>query len=279
MLFELPAALDMASGRRGVQPLDSAAYQQTVGNLPPGWEWDSPIPGENRAGRVPFTRQKKVLTRAGGTLKPSLVKSYYQNGAATPGAINFALGTAGGTVVLLNPIVPGDLDGNRLGRRINMLNIRFKGLITPVLGTAVTTDSSNMYAIVYDRFPNAVAATYQNIFTDVAGNATQTALTPENPNFEGRFLVLKRVNLNLPFFTTGGTGANDAGTMWWRDSISSSTNIKMKINLRELLTVYNATGGATAASINTGALYLVVAGLGNWQILGCGWIIEYVDSR
>lgn len=221
------------------------------------------------AERIPFARKPLMIG-------PGFAQVQIKTFVGTSNNVVFAsaAGASTGTLLLLNGIIRGVQDGQHVGRRINMVRLRLKGVITPVGSVTVATDSGGMYSIVYDRSPNAAQCTYGDIFQDVFGNTTRSSLTPENPNYEGRFLVMKRVGQIHPYYTVA---AAKVSGMTWRDNISTSANVNINIPMQQLLTVYNSTNGVTAASINTGALYLVLTGPGAYQFVTLGWNLTYAD--
>lgn len=223
--------------------------------------------------RIPFLKQPKLLK---GNMEQVQKKTF--SSLQTGITLGNSSGGGGGSFTLVNQIIKGSADGTRVGRRINMLLLRVKASLAPNAsgGLSSTADELGQYAVVYDRNPNAAACTFGTIWQDVFAGTTRTCLTPENPDYEGRFLVLKRTPLILPYYTvTAGIVSN----LTWRDNIKMSCLIDFKINLKELVSVYNSTNGTTVASINTGALYICLSGgpSAKWSVPVLGWQLTYAD--
>jgi len=142
-----------------------------------------------------------------------------------------------GSVTLLNGVAQGDDSTNRDGRITYAKSIKLEGYV----GHAVPASGVQMLAAVYliwDKQGNGAAPAITDIFN------LSSSTSPLNLNNRDRFTVLRHQAFAL------NTAIN---------SINHRMSIYVNLNKPEFKTVYGGTG-ATVASINTGALYLVTLG-------------------
>lgn len=141
-----------------------------------------------------------------------------------------------GATLLLNGLVEGLDNINRIGRKVDIKNIQAKLVVyNNTLATTSTPGSEVIrVAIVYDRQPNSALGNYFDVYTGAA--AVNTPLYPRSVNNIGRFRVLKE---ELIYLDTAG-GASKTIDFWMPC---------------DLLTRYDGTG-ATVADISSGCLFL-----------------------
>lgn len=239
--------------------------------LPPGTEWsreENVKDDKKRAGFVLAPKDWLIASRT-----PTIAVKTFQGDAAV--VVGF---TTAGSCKFLLPILQGKEEGQRVGRRINLKQIKIKAIIQPDTTGTVATDVRLMYALVYDRYPKGTPLTFNNVFTDVFGAATQNPLTPQNPDNDARFLVLYRRNIQMPhFLVTGGVANNTT----YLDPIASNSLVCITVDLQLLATVFNKGAAATGviADVNTGSLYWITSSsvASAYHHQGMGWQVQFTD--
>lgn len=162
-----------------------------------------------------------------------------------------------GTVTLLNPIGTGTDFYQRVGRKVKLSSILFKGhvaLQSPGTGASGSSESYPIrVALVYDDQPNGgstpvVSDIFQSV--DSSGSAASASpYTPLNLNNRDRFTVLKDWTMCLkPITNLGTTGS-------YGDGMHAVRNLSFYKRLN-LDAIFNGTG-AGLSTIQTGALYFV----------------------
>ena len=155
---------------------------------------------------------------------------------------NKAIALAGGTVTLLNGIAQADDYTDRNGRQAKMVNVQ-----THLVATAPAAHAGQLgrVLLVWDNAPNGVIATVAQIMA-----SDSAAAFPKVDNAK-RFTILRDIKLCL------GTSVSTA-TQAMSDMNTAIVNEYCKVNS---VTQFSDTG-ATIASIQNGALYLVTLGTG-----------------
>lgn len=148
---------------------------------------------------------------------------------------------------LLNGIAAGTDFYNRVGRKVKLRSLLFRGDVY----AADTTTSGAMsirVALVYDGQANGAAITHSDVFNSVdsGGTTGSRAYSGVNLNNRDRFKILKDWS-----FTLAPVALNAAGNGGYHNRRVFKAYIPL--NLDE---VFSGTG-ATISSIQTGALYLI----------------------
>lgn len=158
----------------------------------------------------------------------------------------------------LNLIRAGSSFNNRLGRKLEMINVRVVGQVLPIR-TAVNNDYCRIM-IIYDRQTNGALPAIADILqtTDQALANTTTSSSGANMNNRDRFLIIRDTRLQLPTLTdTAGVITNN-GLI---DPVSTTFNIDLFAKLPGLVTQYKADSApAVIGDIASGGLYLVTFG-------------------
>lgn len=147
-----------------------------------------------------------------------------------------------GSVTLLNTVAQGAAVTQRVGKKIAMKGLQFRGNMTARI-TALINNVA--YMIVYDKRPTGALPTITDIIN---------AITPNSMNNDanaGRFSILKRVDETL-------IGNTDASAAFLTDCTSKSQDWWLDLKGREVVYKAAATGGI--GDIEQGALYLVTVG-------------------
>jgi len=157
--------------------------------------------------------------------------------------------------VLLNGIVQGAAQFNRIGNKIAMKSLRVRGQIINLL-TNVQTYAR--IVIVYDKQCNGSIPTSSVVLQtrDSAGASANTAFSELNMDFMERFTILRDYSVMLPSVTnTAGVLTNIGFDPGQNSSGGSIFEVDLFIKLKGLITLYK---GATAgiADIATGGLYM-----------------------
>lgn len=170
------------------------------------------------------------------------------------GTVAIAAATTAGALFLVNGVSTGTDYTNRIGRKILMRSILFRCLIEPNSSFSQNTGDVIRLMLVYDTQSNSATP---NV-TDILNSANY--LEPSNLNNRDRFLILmdKFYAVNPSTYTAGAlTNGNPVNLVCK----------KYKKIYKE--TVFSGTG-ATSASIQSGALYLLVINQTN-QVTNYSW--------
>ena len=172
----------------------------------------------------------------------------------------YATYTLNATAVItpLNLIRAGSSFFNRIGRRIEMKSLHFKGLISP-LRTVAAGDYVRVM-IVYDSQTNGAPPNISDILqdTDQAGANSTNSYSSINLNNRDRFKVLCDYRIVLPSATVTAGVISNPGFI---DPTAVSFDLERFIKLKGLPTYYKADSSpAVIGDIATGGLYLVTYG-------------------
>jgi len=172
---------------------------------------------------------------------------------------NKAIALAGGTVTLCNGIAEGDDNTERNGRQATIVSAQFHGqVVTP----AAHAGQLGRVLLVWDNAPQGVVATIADIF------ASDSSYSFPLVSNEKRFTILADIPQSL------GTSVSTA-TQAISDQNTTAVNFYRKINSA----VQFGGTGATIASINKGALYIVTLGSGaNTANLNGGVRVRFTDK-
>lgn len=171
--------------------------------------------------------------------------------------------SAGSTnVVLLNTIPQGASVNQRVGKKVALKSLQFRGNIANG-STATVNDVA--FLIVYDKRPTGALPAITDIITSTS------SLAMNNDANAGRFTILKRYDDVLM--------GNSAAAASYTDSMYKACDFFL--TLRGLPTVFKAAGTGGIGDIEEGALYIVttgnsVAGTGAAQMTG-QFRIRFVD--
>lgn len=140
-----------------------------------------------------------------------------------------------GFIILLNGVAQGNDFNTRIGRKFNMKSLYMRIVIQS--GSSAVANNMARFLVVYDKQANGVVMTVAQLLTAVSTSA------PNNLDNRDRFIVIWDKVVNI-----GATGAND------------NMKVFCKKFKRCQLETTNGGTGATIASIQTGALYVVGVG-------------------
>lgn len=166
-----------------------------------------------------------------------------------------------GVFTLLNAMVPGATEYQRVGRKISMSSVQLRGFIRfRQAGTAPSNDFIRAI-LFYDRQPNGAAPVLADVLQDVdnTGGNSSTSLSSLNINNADRFKILRDMYWSVPSAsvataqngTTGGAQLLDYKPASFREFVS----------LKGMEVHFNAGTAGTIADITTGSLYLLTVGL------------------
>jgi len=163
-----------------------------------------------------------------------------------------------GSITCMNLIRIGSTFVNRIGRRVEMKNLRLTGILTP-LRTNASEDYMRIM-IVYDRQPNGAFPALADIIqtTDQAAANTTGVFSNINLNNRDRFIFLRDKRIALPSLTVTAGVVTNPGFI---DPITTLTNFDFFVKLKGLVAQYKADSApAVIGDIATGALLLVIVG-------------------
>jgi len=194
--------------------------------------------------------------------KPNLNEIKYCDIAASDDA--FVVSPAPG--VLLNGIVQGAAQYNRIGNKIAMKSLRVRGQIISI-ATGVQTYGRILF--VYDKQTNGtVPASNIVLQTRISDGTTSTGAFAElNMDYLERFVILRDYQFNLPSVTNNAGVLTNVGFDSGQNNGGGSVfEVDLFIKLKGIQTLYK---GATAGAgdIATGGLYMYVMnhqGVNTW---------------
>lgn len=138
--------------------------------------------------------------------------------------------------VLCNGVAAGSSASQRIGRRITIKSIEFRGVAAP--GAAAHTSSASRHVLVLDKQPNSALATYADVYDTTPGvtpynvrnisnaprfqvlwdsgvvciNGNDTTAGQQTANTEVGLNVYKRCNIPVQFTAAGGATIGDIST-------------------------------------------------------------------
>lgn len=155
---------------------------------------------------------------------------------------------------LCAPIVAATLNG-RIGRKIMMLKVRVKGFVNvppQAAQNACDTAGEIRIVLVMDKQTNAAQMLGANLFNDGTAAAT-TVHAMQNPNFFGRFKILKERTISVGDLNI--TGSPTAGDVIQTGKVYP---FKMSYRFRTPVEVnFNATNAGTVGDIINNSLHMV----------------------
>ena len=159
-------------------------------------------------------------------------------------AVNGAIGTAGGSITLLNGVSQGTDYTNRIGRKIILKSLLARLNVVPNIANSAPQGDIIRIMIVYDCQTNAAAP----VLSDIILNGTVTYQSPMNLNNRDRFKILsdKFVTMEANVYTAGALTAGSPRP--------KQLKIFKKMNMEQ---IFGGTGN-TVGSIQTGAIWLVI---------------------
>lgn len=171
--------------------------------------------------------------------------------------------TTAGAVTLLNGVTQGADINNRIGRKITMKSILFRGFILPSTTSAPNGDTVR-FLLVYDTQPNSPAAIA--LVTDILNSANYYA--PLNLSNRDRFRVLcdKYVHMAATTYTAGALSAGDP--------VQKSVKFFKKLNHT---VTFSSTTNAIG-NIATGGLYMLWISQAGFCLHDCYSRVRFTDE-
>lgn len=214
--------------------------------------------------QAPATKKRKAST-AGGTPTKRRKTGDYQKGRELlrPGqelkafdvahTATVVQGVAGPPVhYTMNAMVNGSELYQRVGRKVYMKNLHFRGIFTL---TAAAVEQACRIIIYYDSQPNAAAPLIATLLQDSNAAAATTWDSEINLTNRQRFKILRDYQVIL-----GESTALAGNAQVIPDPILNSINVDFFIKLKGLEAIYNGTNGGTVADITSGAVNMVIVG-------------------
>lgn len=176
----------------------------------------------------------------------------------------FQLAATPPVITLLNGIQTGSGFFNRVGAKIEMLNLHIRGFVTNV---TTSLQDFGRIVVVYDRQPNGAIPTVSDILQtrSQTGAATNSGYSEINLDQRDRFQIIRDYEVHLPACT------NTAGVLTNVSYVSMDEKyaVNLFIPLTNMVTHFKSSSNPTTITdINTGALYLFcldAIGAGNWS--------------
>lgn len=218
-----------------------------------------PGPPPKRVVVVRSRGQPRALTfvpRSMGPKAETEIKYFDEERALTAiatGTTGWAGGEADPATVnaLFAPTTGNDIN-NRIGRKVDVRNIRIKGIINCAAQADQTGADSSLtcrIVLVQDKQTNAAQLNAEDVFD--SGDATQAVYMFRNLAFLNRFKILKDKSFTFqnPNMTFDGTNIEQAGLRKY---------FKINFKFRKPLRVtFNSTNGGTVADIIDNSFHII----------------------
>lgn len=183
----------------------------------------------------------------------------------------------GATFSPANGMELGSEDGERVGRRIRMKRLRYKGYYTLSTNTAYGYGGRLRFLIVSDRANNGAAAmTYGDVMQTTLGSATDNSWNKPNIDNLSRFWVIQDRKWLIGGWRAPATVMSEPFII---DPIHTSAIFQGEVDLMGTEVVYNSGNTGTATDINTGLLgFFTVYDLSTSTItVNITWELKYDD--
>lgn len=176
---------------------------------------------------------------------------------------------------------------NRIGRKICMKSLQVTGNVNTVTPAGLHSEELCRYIIFYDKQPNGVAATWNQVVQayDNAGGVTNSCYDGVNLDNRDRFVILRDRKLSMPATNASGIpitspyGAS-IGSFGAKDASDGGSVVKEYIKLNNLEAQFNGTANpATVAQIATGNVGIVFQGtIGGQYVLTASYRLRFTDA-
>lgn len=169
-----------------------------------------------------------------------------------------------GDVIPLNVILAGSNFWNRIGNKIHLRKLTFRGFETIDVGRTGVQAAHGFagyggYVIAYDHQPNGVTPVWRDLMEDVDENGN-TTITPDafssiNWGNRDRFEILFDSRRILPEYNVDPMTSQIVDVIYPEPS-TMDASYWVEIDLNGKDTIFNTSNSGTAADIMTGALWL-----------------------
>lgn len=188
------------------------------------------------------------------------------------------------TFTLINGLVSGATETNRIGRKIMMKSLHFTGRLIPSGNQAAANPPGMEYLrmiIVYDRQPNAAVFATADVLqsTDQAATTATTSLDHFNMSNAERFKIVRDLRISIqqrPMDATLEYNVARIGQQTFPGCTKDSFGVpcyEQFIKLNGLETHYNNGSAGTVADITSGSLYVFT--LGNVAVANACYSIQW----
>lgn len=157
---------------------------------------------------------------------------------------------------------------NRIGRKIHFKSLQIRGSISNALTTATGDKKQEniRYIIFYDKQPNGVAATWNQIIQSTYESGSTASLANDFPNTgnRDRFIILRDKTITMGATRSASVIDQEyqAGAPYGTWEGNGETRVQDFVKLNGMECQFNGTASpATVALINTGNIGVVVQGL------------------
>lgn len=183
-------------------------------------------------------------------------------GTVLGGAIQLTQISTTATFQLLNTIQTGAAVWNRLGNKIHVKSLHFRGQVV-LSGKAGAGQQDYLRIILlYDRQPATALPAASDVLLSNAQDgalAAATAYDSMNPGNFDRFKVLRDIRINIPFDQGAAVTQTDFNISGWAGD--NKININEFIPLNDVECVYRTNSNPiTIADVASGAIYLMTLG-------------------
>lgn len=167
------------------------------------------------------------------------------------------------TVVLLNGLIAGVAENQRIGRRVKLRSLYFEFQLFPNdQAAAAVVNTRSRILLVYDRQANGVAPVWADVVasTDVASTTTNGVNDHPNMSNKSRFTILRDWHFGLTYSTVSLAGAAGSQIAQQCQSVNMWDHHRVFIPLKGKLMQFNTGVAGTVADITAGSLFLMALG-------------------
>ena len=213
---------------------------------------------------------KKRKTMGSGYKLPAMLTSKGSEKKALDIPVAATDFTVAGIIVPLNIVTQGAAFYNRIGSRIELSSIQFRGYIDPVVTSPASHDIGRVI-LFYDRQTNGVLPTTNDLLQnrDLAGTATSSALSGINLDNRDRFLVIRDQHIYFPE-TYGAVTPTIASNNTISKEGYNEFLVNIYVKLKGLTTQFKANAG-NIGDIASGGLFLLFISQGTNNARNCTW--------
>ncbi len=206
-------------------------------------------------GRRPYTKNLRI----GGYL--GLELKFYDTSLVAGALLSTGALTGGehdpSATIMLNTVVQGDNESQRIGRKITMKNIMVRGVVSvPIQAgqNAADAPSRIFIALVLDKQTNGAQLNSEDVFTNKSANAILTTSNFNNLEFKSRFRVLgsRKFTMQNPAIANATSFSADNGII----SAGLEQSFELYKDLKSMTTLYNGTT-EDVANIIDNSLHIV----------------------
>ena len=229
--------------------------------------------------KVASTKKRKTMASSSGYKLPAMLTSKGSEKKALDIPVTATDFLTAGTIIPLNIVTQGAAFYNRIGSRIELSSIQFRGFINPNTNPPSGVDIGRII-LFYDRQTNGVLPTRNELLQnrDLAGNATNAGLVGINLDNRDRFLVIRDQHIFFPE-SYGAVSPVVASVNTTSKEGMNELLVNVYVKLKGLTTQFKANAG-NIGNISSGGLFLLFISQAVNNKRNCTWTtrLRFKDS-